>query len=167
MHRSNLLRRLNRPGESNADYEKLLETGFPSPRQCNDPAWNFVAGSVTNRDPDRAVLLAEKAVRLAPTNSAYVNTLGVAYYRMEQFEKAAETLLESGRLNAEGLQAFDLFFLAMSYQKLGDPNKAMDYYQQAVQWVEKSSAQLSAEWNNELHSFPAEAKLLLGIPKVQ
>ena len=61
------------------------------------------------------------ACRLEPGNSPYyhlfLNTLGVAQYRMGQYEKARATLTQSNRLNGNR-QSADLAFLAMTQHQL-------------------------------------------------
>jgi len=167
LQRSNLLRRLNRRAESLADYEKLLETEFPTAEECNNLAWTYVAGPVSSQDPERAVLLARKAVRLSPKSSHYLNTLGVAYYRLGQFQEAVETLAEAGKANRDEPTAFDLFFLAMCFHQLGEPDRARNSYEKAMQWWKHSTQEISSQWNEELESFQAEAEKLLGIPEAR
>ena len=64
-------------------------------------------------DSRRGLRLAEAAYRLEPDNAGILNTLGVAQYRMVQYEKARDTLMRSNRLNGNRNPA-DLAFLAMS-----------------------------------------------------
>jgi WD40 repeat protein/tetratricopeptide (TPR) repeat protein len=165
LRRSDLLRRLGRRTESNSDYKKWIETAFPTADQRNVRAWEMVMGPMEKRDPDRGLLLAEEAVRLAPNTAPCLNTLGVAYYRTGDFSKAKETFLESARLNSAAPQYdadADSFWLAMSYYKLGDHSKAKDYYEKGLQsWARHGTH----EPDNE--QIRTEADKLLGnqLPK--
>ena len=161
LRRSDLLRRLNRPAESNADYEKLLETEF-TPEECRALSWELVTGPPAARDPERAVLLAEKAVRLGPKAGYMLNNLGTAYYRAGQYRKAVETLLEADRIEPGGPGAYELFFLAMSHQKLGESEAARACFGRALQWWREHPNEGSSD---ELKSFQAEAEALLSQDK--
>jgi tetratricopeptide (TPR) repeat protein len=111
--------------------------------------------------------LAEKAVRLDSGKADYRNTLGVAYYRAGRYREAVEVL----RVNLhdprrDGDLATDLYFLAMSYHRLGETTRARDYYDWAVRWVEvqRNLGQRSQE---ELTAARAEAEERLGIDRKQ
>jgi hypothetical protein len=58
-------------------------------------------------------------------------------------------------------EAFDLFFLAMSYQRLGDATKAGDYYKRAMLWWQAHDKEITREAAEELEAFRAEADVLL------
>ncbi len=45
---------------------------------CNNRAWELATGPESTRDPKRALFLARRAVELAPGQSIFLNTLGVA-----------------------------------------------------------------------------------------
>ena len=93
-----------------------------------------------------------------------MNTLGVAYYRLGQYDKAVQAFEEVGKLNAAGPTAWDYFFLAMCYQRLGEPDKARDFYVKATQWWSRQP-QLRPDKVEELTSFRAEADALLLQPR--
>src|SRR5262249_46585857 len=70
----------------------------------------------------RALLQAEEACRLEPTNALHVNTLGLAQYRLGQYQEALETLARSEKLQATsagGSLPADLAFRAMAQYQLG------------------------------------------------
>jgi hypothetical protein len=58
--------------------------------------------------------------------------------------------------------AFDLYFLATSYHKLGETARARDFYDWAVRW-QRNDKRLTPEQIEELDMFRAEASKLLGI----
>lgn len=156
--------RLSEYKKAAADYDayaRLLEAGSYPARDYNNLAWKYVAGPQQIRDPEKALPLALKAVELEPENFNSVNTLGVVYYRCGQFDNAIETLLRRVEGDKNGGNAIDFFFLAMSYHKLGQPNKAREAYDKAVQWW-TAHEPLSAGWTEELTTFRAEADAVLG-----
>jgi serine/threonine protein kinase/WD40 repeat protein len=117
------------------------------------------------RDPARAVELAHKAVDLCPKQAMYWNTLGVAHYSAGHWKDAIEALTKSMELQKGKLESFDTFFLAMAHWQLGEKEKARQWYDRAVQWMEKNKNQLNGntQWPEELRRFRAEAEELLEI----
>jgi Flp pilus assembly protein TadD len=65
----------------------------------------------------RALEAARRACELQPDNGAFLNTLGVAQYRVGRFEEARATLTRSDQLN-DGHPA-DIAFLAMALARIG------------------------------------------------
>jgi hypothetical protein len=75
----------------------------------------------------QALWHAEVVCRLDPQNGAYLNTLGVARYRLGEYREAVETLTRSDQLNApkhQGSIPADLAFLAMAQLRLGQKEQA-------------------------------------------
>jgi WD40 repeat protein/Tfp pilus assembly protein PilF len=145
-----------------ADLEKALAIQPEQPRVCNKLAWAYVSGPEKLRDPAKALPLAERAVRLAPNQASYLNTLGVAQYRAGKYADARATLEKSLRAGAGRSDAFDLYFLALCHHRLGDAVKARECYERAVKW--QHSAKLSPGWVQELNALRAEAAKELGLP---
>ena len=93
----------------------------------NRAAYNVVKVRDAGEDAyARALRWAESAVRLAPENGLYLNTLGVAQYRVGRYADALATLTKSEKLNAtkDGSQPADLAFLAMTQHQLGKKDEA-------------------------------------------
>jgi WD40 repeat protein len=93
----------------------------------NDAAWNVVKVRDSGEDAyTRALRYAEAAVHLAPEDGEYLNTLGVAQYRVGRYADALATLTKSEKLNAtkEGSIPDDLAFLAMTQHQLGKKDEA-------------------------------------------
>jgi tetratricopeptide (TPR) repeat protein len=86
-------------------------------------------------DPAQGLGLAQKAVGIAPDQWTYLNTLGVAAYRMRDWKTATEVLHRSVTIN--GGAADDMFFLAMAYWQQGSKKEAREFYDRAVAWTEK------------------------------
>jgi tetratricopeptide (TPR) repeat protein len=154
--------------EARADFEKAVELGARNPGALNSVAWYLATSSAAEfRDPKRAVALATKALELAPKARNILNTLGAAHYRAGDW-KAAITALEKSMELAKGGNSCDWFFLAMAHWRLGDREKARDWYDKAVAWMDKLKpdnlelARFRAEYD-DLKCFRAEAAELLGV----
>jgi serine/threonine protein kinase/WD40 repeat protein len=145
-------------------YRHEVKVNPDNASACNSLAWVYLTGPTELRDVKAALPLAEKAARLEPGNAMYRNTLGVAYYRAERYREAVDRLRPNlARQDDRGL-AWDLYFLAMSYHRLGETTRARDYYDWAVRWA-NAKRDLSAADVEELAVLGAEAKELLGIEK--
>jgi Flp pilus assembly protein TadD len=114
-----------------------------------------------------AIELARKAVELAPKEALHWNTLGVAHYRAGHWKEAIEALSKSMELQKGALESFDTFFLAMAHWQFGEKETARQWYDRAVQWLERNQDQLAGntEWLEELRRFRAEAEELLNVKK--
>ncbi|HUE72287.1 MAG TPA: protein kinase [Pirellulaceae bacterium] len=123
----------------------------------NNYAWSLLTvSSHTEEDGRRALEFAQKAVELEASAGYAWNTLGVAFYRAGRWNDAIEALQKSRDLgNAH--ESYDAFFLAMAHWQLGDKEKAVSQYDQAVRWMDENQPK-----NEELRRFRAEAAELLG-----
>jgi tetratricopeptide (TPR) repeat protein len=110
---------------------------------CNSLAWILATcRDERQRDPQRAVAMAEEAVHLAPDVGALQGTLGAALYRAGDLAKATEALEKS--VKANGGYSADRFFLAMINEKLGNHEEALRFYREGVMWRQQHEPQ-SAE----------------------
>jgi len=134
----------------------------PSASNYNYLAWVLLATPIEQfRDPNRAVELAEKAIKLSPQDGNIWNTLGVAQYRAGDARAAIETLKKSMGLS-DGGDALDWFFLAMAHWQLGHKDEARTWYDRGTDWVDKKGS-----FNEGLLRFRAEAANMLGIAETQ
>jgi tetratricopeptide (TPR) repeat protein len=140
----------------------FVEPLADDPELLDDLSWRFVrAPQGTRADYLRALRRVEAAVRLAPENSTYVKTLGVALYRVGRYAQALEALRRATALDAaknHGPTPTELAFLAMAHWQLGDKPQAHFWYDKAVQWMDKNQPK-----DEELIGFRAEAAALLGV----
>jgi Anaphase-promoting complex, cyclosome, subunit 3 len=143
-------------------YRRRVEANPNDANSCNNLAWVYVTAPEGLRDVNAALPLAEKAVRLAPTNGAYANTLGVAYYRAGRYREAVDVLRPNLARQEDRYLAFDLYFLAVSLHKLGEIERARDYFEWAVRWP-RTDQRLTPGQIEELDLFRAEAGDVLGI----
>lgn len=130
--RGHLNQSFARRSNAAADYSRAIQLRPNDAHLYNDLAWLYVSGTAQQNEPDEALSLALKAIELEPGNGAYLNTLGVVYYRLREFDQGIETLNRSVEAHAEGGSAFDLFFLAMCHHELGRRDRAKEYHDEAV-----------------------------------
>jgi len=106
----------------------------------NNLAWALATSAIPGaRRPAEALALAKQAVEADPKTSLYVNTLGVAQYAAGDYAAAIDTLNRSMRLH-DGGDAYDFFFLAMSYAQKGDRPAAVSWYERGVRWLAANQA---------------------------
>ena len=105
---------------------------------ANNVAWACALGPKALANPERAVELAELAVkRSGGSHANYLNTLGAALCRAERFAEAAEALNKSrkafGKFGAidEG-SLWDKYFTALTIHGIGHPDIARVWLDQAT-----------------------------------
>jgi serine/threonine protein kinase/WD40 repeat protein len=128
-------------------------------RLCNIVAWHQIVSKTNN--VTEVLCLAQRATELAPFNPAYQNTLGAALYRAGRWQACVDCL-ERNLPGNRAIASYDLFFLAMGYQRLGRTERARDCFDRANKWLE---AQIRPSEQNvkELAAFRAEAAAVLGL----
>jgi hypothetical protein len=139
----------------------LAEQYAEDPARLNALSWEVVRRpGATAAEYRAARRWAEAACRLAPKNSNYLNTLGVAQYRAGQHQAAEDTLARSDAIHAAGQggsHPADLAFLAMAQHRLGQKDKAQESIRRlreamkAPRWAEDA----------ESRAFLREAEALL------
>jgi len=127
----------------------------------NNLAWAYATAPEGLRDGDQAVALAERAVAFEPGNQNYVNTLGAAYYRAGEYDKAVATLEANAAGRTDSSVGFDLYPLAMSYFALEQKDKARETYERAAEFHRRVEDRLSSNQWQEMHEFRIEAATLL------
>jgi WD40 repeat protein/tetratricopeptide (TPR) repeat protein len=134
------------------------------PISLNHISWDLAARpSQPRREYERALRFAQIA-RQNWTESHYcANALGIAQYRLESFESAAESLARTIEQNSKRFgepHPADLAFLAMAQQKLAQPDRAaatLNLLQNALK---------KPRWNNDapVQSYLREALSLIASP---
>jgi dipeptidyl aminopeptidase/acylaminoacyl peptidase len=120
-------------------------------------AWMLVKLPNTNRreaDLRRGLRLAERACQLEPENGAYLKTLGVAQYRMGQYEKAQATLKRSNELRGNR-DPTDLAFLAMTQHRLNRVEEAratLERFREVMQDPKVAAVEENLEFLREAES---------------
>jgi tetratricopeptide (TPR) repeat protein len=129
--RADVLERLRTlPGMSPSRRQEALavaQTYPENPNELNKLAWELVkppGGEMSGHR--KALRFSEEACQLEPENGDFVSTLGVACYRVGNYEKALDVLSRSDKINGlrEGSRPTDLAFLAMAHQQLGHTKEA-------------------------------------------
>jgi tetratricopeptide (TPR) repeat protein len=140
-------------------YRKALQRRPGDPATNNSLAWALATHTdPKRREPAEALRLARKAVAAAPKDANFLNTLGAAQYRAGAWKDAMSSLQAAVRLRGEE-DAFDEFFLAMSYWRLGARDQARQWYEKAEQCRQKKQPS-----DPELPRLRAEAEALLAQP---
>jgi serine/threonine protein kinase len=108
----------------------------PGADELNEFAW-FLADcpEALVREPAEAVALSRRALAKAPQKGAFWNTLGVAFCRAADWQRARKALQQSMELRAGG-DPLDWFFLAMCEQQLGNKQEARAWFEKAARWVD-------------------------------
>jgi tetratricopeptide (TPR) repeat protein len=108
---------------------------------------------------EASVKYGRRALDLEPNDGNAWNTLGVAYFRLGDWDDALNAFYRSMELRDEGDSA-DWFFLAMIHSRLGHKERAREWYDKAVQWSHRMRP-----GDDELYRFEVEAAQALGLPK--
>jgi GlpG protein len=141
-----------------ADYRRAIEIDENDHGSLNSAAWLMTTAPDPNlHDYRRAVNYARRAVRHAPDDASYLNTLGVALYRIGEWRETRDTLARAMAAR-DGGGACDWLFAAMADFRLG--NEA-----EARRWLAKATAWLDAhpdDQNAFLDGAREEAATLLG-----
>ncbi len=103
-----------------------LEEVREDPERLNEASWEIVVSTErTAEDYQHALRLIQRALEYLPASGELLNTLGVAQFRLGQYDKALATLEESSEaLAIYGQHPADLAFRAMTHFQLGDAKKA-------------------------------------------
>jgi hypothetical protein len=152
-----------------ANYRRAFEANPADPLACNNLAWHLAIAPEPLREIDQAVILAEKAVAGTSdsrSKATYRNTLGVAYYRAGRFRDAIACLEQNLADQSDVDLPYDLYFLAMSHQQLGDAARARELLTWANRWVKSRADKdaLSPEKIAEVAAFREEAEALIQAP---
>jgi tetratricopeptide (TPR) repeat protein len=132
------------------------------PGVLNNESWRLLTGPADQRDPERALQLSQEAVRGWPGNAGCLNTLGVAWYRKGQYQKALAILEKELADQRDTLGTNHYFFLAMCHARLGSAAKAKLYYARGVWWGTNQKG-LSPFAVAEMKAIRAEAEAVLGL----
>jgi tetratricopeptide (TPR) repeat protein len=167
--RADVLERLRTlPGMSPSRRQDVLavaQTYPEDPSALNDLAREVVklpGGEMSGYR--KALRYSEEACQLQPEDGSLLTTLGVAHFRVGNYEKALDVLSRSDKINAlrdQGSGPADLGFLAMTHQQLGHAKEAEAKLQllrermKDPRWAQDAQAQ----------GFLREAEALLAKPK--
>jgi WD40 repeat protein len=123
-------------------------------------AWN-------DPHPELAIEWARRAVQIAPRVGYLRDTLGKAHYRAGDYKAAiAEHLKAEESGDQRGVFFGRYFVLAMAHWRLGEKDKARQWFNRALEWKRENRAKLDADASIRLETdhFHTEAASLLGMP---
>ncbi|RCK80895.1 MAG: TPR domain protein [Candidatus Ozemobacter sibiricus] len=109
-----------------ANYEKALQIKPDAPETLNNFAYLLAE---LDRDIDKALAMATKAVKLEPANASYLDTLGWVYYRLGRYDEAQRYLQKALQLTPEVGEI--LVHLGKVFLEQGKFGQALDYIKQA------------------------------------
>jgi serine/threonine protein kinase len=137
----------NRPQEAGDAYRKaitiyrdlVVDCPGEVAHRCNLAMFLVACPYERLRNPEEGVRLAEALVRQSPNDAAYVECLGLAYYRNgEDFAKTRETL-EMARFLYGRDTPLTCFFLAMIYARSGQADQAKRCFKRGAKAIEGST----------------------------
>jgi serine/threonine protein kinase/tetratricopeptide (TPR) repeat protein len=148
-----ILRDSGRQSESVAAYRQALKQRPDDPMMNNDLAWVLALWPErTGKDIKESLASAVKAVASRPAVGAFWNTLGLARYRAGQWHEAAQAIRRSMQLRNGG-DGFDWYLLALAIERLGDHDRAREWFELADRWMAAKHAQ-----DADLHVLRREAQ---------
>jgi WD40 repeat protein/tetratricopeptide (TPR) repeat protein len=154
-----------RVGQMDKALEDFRKVGRLPTDQANLLAFEMVA-SPSLFDPERslALELAKQAVREAPGEAMYWNTLGAAHYWAGEWQAAIQALEQAEKRPPDKYFGFNAYFRALCHQQLGDPVKAKDYYDRVACWCQESQGKLATLDREQLRAVRAVAEALRRVP---
>jgi tetratricopeptide (TPR) repeat protein len=131
---------LNRHEESLADFRISLAQRTDDDWCLRHLAWILVGGPLELRNAQEARRLAEKAEKLARERKhahhpLCLAALGMARYRLGEFEVARATLEEAIELGAANPRTF--LFVALCHHQIGNSESAQRYFEEAIDRIER------------------------------
>ena len=147
--------------EAVAESKRAVEVSPENATHHNGLAWLLATcPDLVYREGDLAVKHARKAVELERESPESWNTLGVACYRIGEWQQAIDMLSKAEQLQPNIYFGHNAFFLAMAHWQLGEKETARELLEQAARWLSSTKPPVSDR--EELDRFRAEAMELLG-----
>jgi len=126
-----LLQTTGRQTESASLYRRILDLDPDNAIAINNLAWILCEDQ---KRPEEALALVQKGLAIAPQYLDLIDTRGMAYYRVGEFEKAAQDFTTCIELYPTGApaKAASHFHLARALDKLGQTAKAIEQLDKAL-----------------------------------
>jgi tetratricopeptide (TPR) repeat protein len=114
------------------------------------------------RNPERALKLIQQKLQGEPSSGDLWNSLGIAHYRLGQWDEAITAYQKSIELRSGG-DSSDFYFLAMAHWQRGEQDEARQWYHLAVE----HKGNQGGSNNPDLLNFRQEAEKLMGVTRPQ
>lgn len=145
-------------------YEEIAELDAKTTNTLNLLAWPLVfTPNPQGNFPlaEQATLWARQACELAPDDANLRNTLAVALYRSQKWQKAIEALQQSIKSGSD--TPHNWLFLAMAHWHLNNKPEAKRWYDKSMAWQTANAEEAKAD--SGLPIFYAEASKLMATNK--
>ncbi|MGB9611609.1 MAG: tetratricopeptide repeat protein, partial [Bryobacteraceae bacterium] len=139
--RGAMYERLKKYDLAEAEFRKVLEI---NPKSAS--AMNYLGYMLADRNVrlQEALELIQKAVALEPNNSAFLDSLGWAYYRLNRLEEAAEWLQKSLERSSRDPTVHD--HMGDVYSGLGRLKEAVQHWERSLEeWRTSAPADVDQE----------------------
>ena len=113
---------------------------------ANDTAWTCCLVPDAVKDALEVVRLAERAVAARKGRHAYLNTLGAARYRAGRLPEAIQALEEGMKAHGHGGVVEDWLLLAMAHCRLGEANRARQWFAKAAEALDQEETDSTVAW---------------------
>ncbi|HUL43924.1 MAG TPA: tetratricopeptide repeat protein [Bacteroidota bacterium] len=120
---------LKRPDESDSIYERALQIDPKNHLLLNNYGYSLADRGL---QLDRALKMSKEAVSQEPENQSYLDTYGWIYFRMGNYTEAEKWIKKAIDLGSKSPVIHE--HLGDVYFKLSDKDKAMEYWQKALQF---------------------------------
>ena len=133
-----------RSSESAQLYERILKLEPDDVITINNLAW--IISEVQDK-PEQALELALRGLKIAPNYYDLIDTCGVIYYRLGQFDKAINNFNECIKLYPGVTQSSigTRFYLARALAQVGQKDKASQYLKEALELNSKNGGLSTAD----------------------
>ena len=102
---------------------------------CRLRAWTIVSGQDPQRELSRALVLARRAVELAPNEIDPLNTLGVVLYRAGFYAEAIANLDRASIRRGGEVDPVPFLYRAMAHHRLGNRTEARAAFDRVIRWL--------------------------------
>ena len=110
-------------------YKELIERNKSDAQAFNNYAYSLVE---RNKELDKALEYAKKAIELEPENPSYLDTIGWVYYKLDDLKRAKKFIEQSIEIKSDN--SIVLEHLGDILMKSNDRDNAFIYYKKAYEY---------------------------------
>ena len=110
-------------------YKQLIERNKSDAQAFNNYAYSLVE---RNKELDKALEYAKKAIELEPENPSYLDTIGWVYYKLDDLKRAKKFIEQSIEIKSDN--SIVLEHLGDILMKSNDRDNAFIYYKKAYEY---------------------------------